>query len=111
MATAIYISFGVETLGRKRSLFISAMGMGTLFYIVGAILKTHPVGNSANPTPASKAMAAMLYIYVCFYSMGWGEFMFELALQCSLTVDRTSAVGLRVRYLSHSHAALWPCVG
>ena len=79
MATAIYIAFGVETIGRKLSLFISATGMGVLFYIVGAILKTHPVGNSANPTPASKAMAAMLYIYVCFYSMGWGEFIFELA--------------------------------
>ena len=96
MATAIYISFGVETLGRKRSLFISAMGMGILFYVVGAILKTHPIGNSPNPTPASKAKAAMLYIYVCFYSMGWGEFMFELASQCSLTIDRTSAGGLRV---------------
>jgi sugar porter (SP) family MFS transporter len=78
VATALFIFFGVETLGRKLSLFISAMGMGTLFYIVGAILKTHPPpstdANVAAPTPspASQAMAAMLYIYVCFYSMGWG---------------------------------------
>lgn len=55
------------------------MGMGTLFYIVGAILKTHPpvipkAGEPVlAPSPASQAMAAMLYIYVCFYSMGWGE--------------------------------------
>ena len=46
--------------------------MGTLFFIIGAILKTHPPTGSVNPPPASKAMAAMLYIYVCFYSMGWG---------------------------------------
>ncbi|KAF8637720.1 hypothetical protein AX17_002623 [Amanita inopinata Kibby_2008] len=72
VATSIYIFWGVETLGRKRSLFISAMGMGILFYIIGAILKTHPPVKAANPPPASKAMAAMLYIYVCFYSMGWG---------------------------------------
>ncbi|TFK35701.1 general substrate transporter [Crucibulum laeve] len=78
VATAIFIFFGVETLGRKLSLFISAMGMGTLFFIIGAILKTHPpptvvAGQPVpNPPPASKAMAAMLYIYVCFYSMGWG---------------------------------------
>ncbi|KAF8982013.1 general substrate transporter [Cyathus striatus] len=78
VATAIFIFFGVETLGRKLSLFISAMGMGTLFFIVGAILKTHPPpATSANvasptPSPASQGMAAMLYIYVCFYSMGWG---------------------------------------
>jgi hypothetical protein len=82
VATAIFIFFGVETLGRKLSLFISAIGMGTLFYIIGAILKTHPpppIVDGApppNPPPASQAMAAMLYIYVCFYSMGWGEFLF-----------------------------------
>ena len=50
--------------------------MGALFYIVGAILKTHPPPSSppagASPPVASKAMAAMLYIYVAFYSMGWG---------------------------------------
>jgi len=78
VATTIFICFGVEALGRKISLFISAMGMGTLFFIIGAILKTHPPPSvdanhaAPNPPPASKAMAAMLYIYVCFYSMGWG---------------------------------------
>jgi sugar porter (SP) family MFS transporter len=78
VATTIFIFFGVETLGRKKSLFISAMGMGTLFFIIGAILKTHPPPATssshaaASVPPASQAMAAMLYIYVCFYSMGWG---------------------------------------
>lgn len=77
-ATAIFIFFFVETLGRKLSLFISAMGMGILFFIIGSILKTHPPptpvpGQTVNPPPASQAMAGMLYIYVCFYSMGWGK--------------------------------------
>jgi sugar porter (SP) family MFS transporter len=78
VATAIFIFGLVEFLGRKLCLFISAMGMGTLFFIIGAILKTHPPPKLVPgaplppPPPASKAMAAMLYIYVCFYSMGWG---------------------------------------
>ncbi|KIY72272.1 general substrate transporter [Cylindrobasidium torrendii FP15055 ss-10] len=78
VATAIFIFFGVETIGRKMSLIISAYGMGALFYVVGAILKTHPppatsaADASPSPEPASQAMAAMLYIYVCFYSLGWG---------------------------------------
>ena len=72
VATAIFVFFLVDSLGRKLSLFISGLGMGTLFFIIGAILKTHPPTGSVNPPPASKAMAAMLYIYVCFYSMGWG---------------------------------------
>ncbi|KAG1824770.1 general substrate transporter [Suillus subaureus] len=78
IATTLFVFFFVESLGRKASLFISAMGMGITFFIIGAILKTHPVvtlqpGQSAPPpAPSSKGMAAMLYIYVCFYSMGWG---------------------------------------
>ncbi|KIJ62504.1 hypothetical protein HYDPIDRAFT_169150 [Hydnomerulius pinastri MD-312] len=78
VATALFVFFFVESLGRKISLFISSLGMGVTFFIIGAILKTHPVqtvqpGQAVPPPPpASKGMAAMLYIYVCFYSMGWG---------------------------------------
>lgn len=78
VATALFVFFLVETLGRKRALQISGFGMGVLFFIIGSILKTHPppkvaAGQPIPPPPeASKAMAAMLYIYVCFYSMGWG---------------------------------------
>ncbi|RDX42826.1 general substrate transporter [Lentinus brumalis] len=73
VATALFVFFLVDSLGRKLSLFISGMGMGILFFIIGALLKTFPPPkDAASPPPASKAMAAMLYIYVCFYSMGWG---------------------------------------
>jgi hypothetical protein len=72
VATAFFVFFFVESFGRKRSLQISAFGMGTLFFIIGALLKSYPpkVVEGQDPPPASKAMAAMLYIYVCFYSMG-----------------------------------------
>ncbi|OAX37644.1 general substrate transporter [Rhizopogon vinicolor AM-OR11-026] len=77
VSTGFFVFFLVETLGRRMSLFISAIGMGITFFTIGALLKTHPVNVpqydlSAPPPPASKAMAAMLYIYVCFYSLGWG---------------------------------------
>jgi len=73
VATAVFIFVAVESLGRRFSLFISAMGMGILFFIIGALLKSFPPDpKAADPSPASKAMAAMLYIYVCFYSLGWG---------------------------------------
>jgi len=73
VATALFIFFGVETLGRRLSLFISSLGMGILFYAIGAILKTHPPDvHATNPSSASRGMAGLLYIYVCFYSWGWG---------------------------------------
>jgi len=73
IATAFFVFFAVESLGRRLSLFISAIGMGILFFIIGALLKSFPPDPKASdPSPASRAMAAMLYIYVCFYSLGWG---------------------------------------
>ena len=73
IATIFFVFFAVESLGRRLSLFISAIGMGILFFIIGALLKSFPPDPQASePSPAGKAMAAMLYIYVCFYSLGWG---------------------------------------
>lgn len=74
VATTVFICFFVDAWGRKPSLFVSAVGMGTMFFILGAILKTHPPSPTpqANPPASGKAMAAMLYVYVCFYSMGCG---------------------------------------
>ncbi|KAF8324695.1 sugar transporter [Cantharellus anzutake] len=73
VATAVFVFFLVDVGGRKWPLFVSSIGMGTVFYIIGAILKTHPPDPSANsPAGASKAMAGLLYIYVAFYSFGWG---------------------------------------
>ena len=74
VATSVFVLFFADSWGRKPSLFVSAVGMSTLFFILGAILKTHPPSPTpqANPPSSGKAMAAMLYIYVCFYSMGWG---------------------------------------
>jgi sugar porter (SP) family MFS transporter len=71
-ATAAFIFFGVDTLGRRPSLIVSSIGMSTTFFIVGAILKTKPPVVGGGVSSASQAMAAMLYIYVCFYSIGWG---------------------------------------
>jgi MFS family permease len=71
VATILFIFFLVDRAGRKWSLFTSSLGMGTLFYIIGALLKTYPPDpKAANPAPASKAMAGLLYIYVVFYSGG-----------------------------------------
>ncbi|PIL34573.1 MFS general substrate transporter [Ganoderma sinense ZZ0214-1] len=54
VATAVFVFFMVDSLGRKVSLFISSMGMGVLFFIIGALLKTHPPPKNV-PTPRPRA--------------------------------------------------------
>ncbi|GJJ14444.1 hypothetical protein Clacol_008708 [Clathrus columnatus] len=72
VATALFVFFLVERVGRKWSLFWSAIGMGTLFFIIGALLKTHPPIVNGSISKASQAMAGLIYIYVVAYSWGWG---------------------------------------
>ncbi|PWN47567.1 sugar transporter [Violaceomyces palustris] len=73
VATLLWVSFGAESIGRKWSLFGSAVSMGVLFYIIGALLKEYPPDpNAANPSDASKAMAALIYIFSVAYSSGVG---------------------------------------
>ncbi|KAJ8596248.1 general substrate transporter [Rhizopogon salebrosus TDB-379] len=106
VSTAFFVFFFVETLGRKMSLFISAMGMGITFFIIGAILKVYPVvvpqpgQPTLPPAPSSKAMAAMLYVYVCVYSMGWGPLPFVYVSDIFPT--RTRHYGLAM-----SSASMW----
>jgi len=89
-------SFAVETLGRKLSLFISAIWMDIMFFIIDTLLKSFPPDPEASP-PASKVMAVMLYTYVCFYSSGWGPLswvyssdIFATRRRCGLAVASAS---------------------
>jgi len=103
VSVAIAIVFFIESLGRKKSLFISAMGLGTTYFIVGAILKTHPVqtisGYSGTPSSASKAMAAMLYISACFFAVGVGPVPWIYVSDIFPT--RTRHYGLAIASASH----------
>lgn len=75
VSTLLAVLSFVDTLGRKLSLFISAMGMGVALFAVGAILKTHPthpVPSHHAQRPASSTMASMIYLFVCFFSLGVG---------------------------------------
>ena len=53
--------------------------MGDTLFIVGAILKTHPITVSASHTASSsetsEAMAAMLYTFGCFFAIGVGPIL------------------------------------
>jgi hypothetical protein len=81
VATTLFVFAFADSLGRKYCLLVSAIGMSLMFFILGAILKmhpsiTHPGPVIPGPAPAtpSTVMASIIYLFVCFYSMGWGMY-------------------------------------
>ncbi|KAJ8507726.1 hypothetical protein ONZ45_g9935 [Pleurotus djamor] len=77
VGTLILVFILVDSVGRKPPFIVSAIGMGIVFFITGAILKTHPPPSpgdavSATPSASGQAMAAMIYLFVIFYAVGWG---------------------------------------
>ncbi|KAI9063797.1 MFS general substrate transporter [Trametes sanguinea] len=77
VTTAIFVCFLADTLGRTLSLLLSSFGMGILFFVIGALLKSFPppANASGDPPAASKVLAAMLYLYVLMYSLGCGPIL------------------------------------
>jgi len=72
-ATGAFLLIGIEQFGRKLSLGFGGLGMGIMFFIIGAIGKTHPpVVGATSASSASIAMAAMIYLFGVIYSFSWG---------------------------------------
>ncbi|KAF8514837.1 putative high-affinity glucose transporter of the major facilitator superfamily [Hysterangium stoloniferum] len=73
IATTIFLSVGIEQIGRKKSLIFGAFFMGVFFFILGALFNTHqPDPKASHASSASIAMAVMIYLYVIPYCFSWG---------------------------------------
>lgn len=73
VTTAIFLVIGIEKLGRKSPLVGGALWMMAMMFIIGALLTSYPPNpKSTTVSPASIAMAVMIYLYVIGYSASWG---------------------------------------
>ncbi len=95
VATALFVFFLVESLGRRLSLIISSIGMGTLFFIIAAILKTHPP-----PTTVPIGFTPP----ACEQGDGGDAVHLRMLLQHGVG---PAAVGIRQRHFPNCDAALW----
>ncbi len=96
VSSSLLVFFGIEWLGRKLCLIISAFGMGTLFYIVGALLKTHPP-----PVTSSTECFSIIPRY-SQPSYGGHDIHIRMLLLFGMG---TTPMGLRIRYLPNQDKA------
>jgi len=94
VATGTFLLIGIEQFGRKWSLGFGGLGMGILFFIVGAIGKTHPPDPASSTiSSASIAMVAMIYLFAIVYSFSWGPVPWVYAAECFPNRLRAMGVG------------------
>ncbi|KAK4684872.1 MFS transporter, SP family, sugar:H+ symporter, partial [Tremellales sp. Uapishka_1] len=73
VATSIFIAFGIDRFGRKKPLLLGVSLMAIFLLIIGAVFNTHPpVVGAATVSPASIAMAVMIYLFVIPYCFSVG---------------------------------------
>ncbi|KAF2725283.1 general substrate transporter [Polychaeton citri CBS 116435] len=81
--TALGLMFATEQVGRKWSLIIGASGQAFAMYYMGinqAVNPVHP-GDALNGNSIFAIIC--VYLFVVFYSFGWGPIPFVLSAECS----------------------------
>jgi hypothetical protein len=81
VVTAIGLMAFTEQLGRKWSLLIGSLGQAFAMYYIGVNQAVHPPTGELDGN-ATFAIVCV-YLFVVFYSFGWGPMPFVLASECS----------------------------
>lgn len=88
VCTFLALAFATEQLGRKWSLIVGGLGQAFAMYSIG--IQAAVVGpNDAGLTPSSYYAIVCVYVFVVFYSGGWGPIPFVLGAECSPTRVRS----------------------
>ncbi|THY60419.1 general substrate transporter [Aureobasidium pullulans] len=81
--TALALTFMTEQLGRKWSLIIGALGQAFAMFYIGINQAVNPVVEGAPLNGNSIFAIISVYLFVVFYSVGWGPIPFILASETS----------------------------
>lgn len=79
-------------LGRKWSLIIGALGQAFAMFYIGINQAVNPVVEGA-PLDGNSIFAIIsVYLFVVFYSVGWGPIPFILASETSVSISNLSII-------------------
>lgn len=69
---ALFLAFMADSLGRRKSLMISAGTMGFAMFYLGFYVRFDPPAKGAAVPPAGYVALVMVYIFAVCFQLGWG---------------------------------------
>ncbi|GAB7331250.1 hypothetical protein MBLNU13_g02711t1 [Cladosporium sp. NU13] len=101
VVTAVGLMVATEQLGRKWSLIIGGSGQAFAMFYIGINQAVHPVVEGQSLTGNSTFAIVCVYLFVVFYSFGWGPIPFVLSAECAPNHVRslTMAAALMTQWL------------
>ncbi|KAK5010404.1 hypothetical protein LTR39_004722 [Cryomyces antarcticus] len=81
--TSLGLMFMTEQVGRKWSLIVGALGQAFAMFYIGVNGYVNPPNANAALTGSSIFAIVCVYLFVTFYSFGWGPIPFVLSSECS----------------------------
>lgn len=69
---AIFLLFMADSLGRRRSLFLSSVGQGFCMFYIGLWLRFDPPEKNGAVKPAGYVALVCIFVFAMFFQFGWG---------------------------------------
>lgn len=87
VVTAVGLMVATEQLGRKWSLIIGGSGQAFAMFYIGINQAVHPVVPGSSLNGNSTFAIVCVYLFVVFYSFGWGPIPFVLSAECAVSFE------------------------
>jgi MFS transporter, SP family, sugar:H+ symporter len=100
--TAIGLMIATEQLGRKWSLIIGGLGQAFAMFYIGINQAVNPVSAGEPLNGHSTFAIVCVYLFVVFYSFGWGPIPFVLSAECAVSPPYPSMLA----HLPHANSML-----
>ncbi|KAK4966991.1 hypothetical protein LTR66_012010 [Elasticomyces elasticus] len=84
--TALGLMLATEQLGRKWSLIIGGLGQAFAMFYIGVNQAVNPTVPGAALNGHSIFAIICVYLFVVFYSFGWGPIPFVLSAECAVSL-------------------------
>ncbi|KAJ4389358.1 hypothetical protein N0V93_006825 [Gnomoniopsis smithogilvyi] len=93
LSSMCFLLFAADSLGRRKSLLISSVGMAVTLYLVGVYEKLYS-GQKTGIPPMGYVAIVCIYLYVFFFQFGWGPCCWIYVSEIPTARLRTLNVGM-----------------